>query len=185
VEPPPIPVVPPPIPDVPPPVEAAPPSIEAPAAPAAIEGEREAEMDADITLDLDAALAQADAEPVEAQSEPVEEPPLAPAPPEPPAIDLEAAIAAFNDAFGGQPAPQTELEPPRELALEPDPVIDTASALDELFTPAPEQAASFEPFEPEPPVEQAAESPPGDPVLADLEEWLSAIKSDRDARGRS
>ena len=106
-------------------------------------------FDTDISLDLDAAFAgieeaaapepAADPEPV-APPEPIAppEPVASPDPFEAPGLDLDAAVAAFNAAFG-VPAPALEPEPPPEPA-------------------------------------------PKDPVLADLEKWLEAIKTDRDER---
>ena len=116
----------------------------------------EQDFDTDISLDLDAAFAEPEAaaavpEPSE-PSEPVERP----------AIDLDAAVAAFNEAFG-VPSRVPEPEPQTDVEL---PVVDL---------PVEELPVEELPLEtvPEPVVQK-------DPLLADLEEWLAAIKSDRD-----
>jgi hypothetical protein len=236
VAPPPIPVAPPPVdvgsravetappPPLPPPPPQAPEPVEEPpeevldlpltiAAPAAA-AEIDADLDADIPLDLDAAPTApepvVDPEPVAevAAPEPAAELEPAPPAPEPPAIDLAAAMAAFNEAFGGQhtagadarpeaepaaigePAPAVDVPAPA-IELEAPPVIDAASALDDLFPSAPAPVAQIDP---EPPVEAAPEpafeaapdpQPAKDPFLADLEGWLSAIETDRDERETS
>ena len=191
IAPPPIPVAPPvaatppPIPDVPLPVVEPPPVpvLETPApepdmieaAPEApppmpdlpLQIEQQEGFDTDISLDLDAAFAEHE----EAAAAP--EPAEPPEPSEPPGIDLDAAVAAFNEAFGVPsrvPEPEPETEPEPEPAPEPD------------WWAAP--AAQPEPqMDVELPVETAPEPTAGkDPFLSDLEEWLAAIKADRDER---
>ena len=130
-----VPVAPPPIPDVPVPVVETPavPVLETPApvpdliepAPELIEPAPEAPppmpdpplqvdeagaFDADIALDLDAALFEPDAS----------EPSAPAAPAELPTLNLDAAVAAFNEAFG-VPSPVMEPEPPVRPEPQPEP----------------------------------------------------------------
>jgi hypothetical protein len=219
---PPVAAAPPPIPDIPLPVVESPPVpvLETPAPePEMIEAAPEAPppmpdlplqieqqdgFDTDISLDLDAAFAEHE----EAAAAPEPSEPFEPAePPEPiepverPGIDLDAAVAAFNEAFGvpshvAEPEPETEPEP--EPEIEPEPAIELESAIEP--EPAHASVAAPEPTpepdwwaapaaQPEPQMDielsaaTAAEpTAEKDPFLSDLEEWLAAIKADRDDR---
>ena len=129
-------------------------------------------FDADIALDLDSVLAGPEEEPTPPA------PVAPPAPPEPPGLGLDAAVAAFNEAFGvpsavSEPEPQPDpVQEEPELPVEPDfafgaePRAELEQGIDIDMELPPETV-------PDP-------IPQKDPFLADLEEWLAAIKADRD-----